>query len=436
MRKRCAIGIAVAAAGVMALGAQTATARGDSPNIVVVMTDDQRADTLGAMPNVEALGGTTYARHYAVQPLCCPSRASFLTGQYPHAHGITTNSPAEDEARAVELGALPTWLEAAGYRTALAGKYLNDYPWSAPYVPPGWGEWFARIRSTSGARGGEYFDGSQVEHRPEHDTEVLTEWALDFIAESPAPFFLTIAPQVPHLARTGERPRNPMPEPLPEDVGAFAGERAPGRAGRRERVRDKAWFLRAEPRYRNRLANRYWQRQLEAIQGVDRMVGAIRAELEQRGEWANTVLMFTSDNGFMLGEHRLWGKDVPYEEAARVPLVVAGPGFAERSVRTPTANVDLPLTIARLAGAEPTIEQGGRALWNPRRRLLLEGRGAALDGPHRWHAAVTRRWSFIDWRGAGRELYGLRGDPGQLHALRKHRRVKARLAWWIERQAP
>ena len=134
--------------------------------------------------------------------------------------------------------------------------------------------------------------------------------------------------------------------------------RSPARSRPGRRRAPRTWatrrhFLRRFPTFEHERADLYWQRTLEAIQGVDRMVGAVRAELEDQGEWDETILIFTSDNGFMLGEHRLWAKDVPYEESARVPLVVSGPGFKDATASRLVGNVDLPRTIAQLAEVKP-----------------------------------------------------------------------------------
>jgi N-acetylglucosamine-6-sulfatase len=427
---RLLIGLAAAA---LALPASAA----GRPNVVVVMTDDQRADTVGYMPNVLGLDGTVYERAYAVQPLCCPSRASFLTGQYPHAHLIRTNTPDPERVHELEAAALPVWLDAAGYHTGYAGKYLNGYPYGGPYVPPAWDEWYAMLGDGDPATNTTFTDGETVEQRPEHEIAVIEEFGLDFIADHAGddPFFLVLAPLAPHAQAAGRQGEPPLPSPMPRDVGSFAGAIAPGQEARVEEMSDKAAFLRKFPAYEQQRADLHWQRELEAIQGVDRMVAAVRAELEARAEWDETVLILTSDNGFMLGEHRLWAKDVPYEESARVPLVVAGPGFEDSTTRRVVANVDLPRTIAKLAGADPALPQDGRALLaKPRKRLLVTGLGRTGGRPVRrgWRALVTRRWSFVNWAGyGGRELYDLRNDPAQLEAIPGAPAFKRELQRWI-----
>ena len=434
MRARVFLGLALAA---FALPASAAA----QPNVVIVMTDDQRADSLAHMPNVLDLDGTVYERAYAVQPLCCPSRTSFLTGQYPHEHGIKTNAPNPEQVHALEAAALPTWLDSAGYRTAYAGKYLNGYPFETPYVPAGWDEWYALV-GVEDPTNPTFTDGVDVEQRAAHETAVVREFGLDFIADNAGeePLFLVLAPFAPHARDPGDDPgEHPVPVPMAQDVGSFAGAVAPGQEARTEDMSDKTHFLRRFPTFEHERADLYWQRTLEAIQGVDRMVGAVRAELEDQGEWDETVLIFTSDNGFMLGEHRLWAKDVPYEESARVPLVVSGPGFKDTTASRLVANVDLPRTIAQLAEVTPGLPQDGRALTaKQRKRLLLEGGGRTGNRPVRrgWRALVTRRWSYLNWGGAGgRELYDLRGDPAQLEAIQGEPAIKREFQRWIRQLA-
>jgi N-acetylglucosamine-6-sulfatase len=435
VRARVSLGLVLA---VFALPASAAA----QPNIVVVMTDDQRADSVAHMPNVLGLGGTVYERGYAVQPLCCPSRASFLTGQYPHEHLIRTNSPDPDRVHELEALALPTWLDAAGYRTAYAGKYLNGYPYAGPYVPAGWDEWYALVSANDPAANPTFSDGETVEQRATHETAVVEEFGLDFIADHAGedPLFLVLAPFAPHARDPDQEPGEPpLPIPMAQDLGSFAGAIAPGQEARVEDMSDKPAFLRRFPSFEHERADLHWQRTLEAIQGVDRMVGRIREDLEDRSEWDETVLIFTSDNGFMLGEHHLWAKDVPYEESARVPLVVSGPRFKDARASRLVANVDLPRTIAKLADVEPALPQDGRSLLAKQRdRLLLEGGGRSGERPERrgWRALVTRRWSYSNWAGyGGRELYDLRSDPGQLEAIHGQPALKRELQRWIRKLA-
>jgi N-acetylglucosamine-6-sulfatase len=257
-------------------------------------------------------------------------------------------------------------------------------------------------------------DGSTLSTLPGYETDALGERAEDFITRNAgAPFFLTVMLRPPHNA--GGRG---VTAPAPEDRGSFATAMPPLP---RDRLRDKPWFpsveLPREPWVRQ------WRRQLEALQAVDRMVGMIVERLEAAGELDNTVIFYTSDNGYLMGEHRLSAKDLPYRESARVPLIVSGPGFA-RGVQTRlTANIDLPVTITALAGTSIPDADGRHLFAPPRRVLLLEGgRFRNYFGSWRalvWHSGRT----FIDWRGPHRELYRA-SDQLQRHALRGHRKVK------------
>jgi N-acetylglucosamine-6-sulfatase len=388
------------------------------PNVVVVMTDDQRADTIRHMPNLWALAreGTKFTRHYAVQPLCCPSRASFLTGQYPHNHGVIDNFPERPVVDALERRALPVVMQEAGYHTGFFGKYLNPYGLgNGTDRPPGWDEWLGILNrgTVRPFHDIQVSNGSTSSTLPGYETDALRERAEDFITRNAgAPFFLAVMPRPPHNTRLG------VTAPAPEDRGSFATAMPPLP---RDRLSDKPWFpsveLPREPWVRQ------WRRQLEALQAVDRMVGGIVERLQAIGELDNTVIFYTSDNGYLMGEHRLSAKDLPYRESARVPLIASGPGFARGAQTRVTANIDLPVTIAALAGTSMPDADGRHLFAPPRRVLLLEGgRFAGYFGGWRalvWHSGRT----FIDWRGPHSELYRA-SDRLQLHALGGHRKAK------------
>ncbi|MBA2447802.1 MAG: sulfatase-like hydrolase/transferase, partial [Chloroflexi bacterium] len=223
----------------------SAPAAGQSgrPNIVLIQTDDQDAASIAYMPRLQALlvqKGLTFANAFVTYPLCCPSRASLLTGQYPHNHQNLWNLPPlggfkkfYDEGR--EASTIATWLQTGGYRTALFGKYLNGYPANAGslYTPPGWSEWAAMLDNVS-TRG--YFNYWQVEDsqgvyygdRPEeYQTDVLANKVVSFIERAEAddnqPFFVYFAPFAPHSDRADNGP----PIPAPRHRDAFADLKAP-----------------------------------------------------------------------------------------------------------------------------------------------------------------------------------------------------------------
>ncbi len=202
------IGFVLVALGLALLSPsfQSSADEGRPPNVVLIVTDDQRWDTLAGMSTLQSLAARNFTNGYATTPLCCPSRASILTGQYAHHHGVLTNS--RDEHGGFWLfddqDTLATRLQAAGYRTALVGKYLNEYgdrPSSDTYIPPGWSEWFA-FTDRNPYFGFDVNDNGEQRiftSRDEYATDVLVQRATAFIRDSgEKPFFLLVTPSAPH----------------------------------------------------------------------------------------------------------------------------------------------------------------------------------------------------------------------------------------------
>ena len=333
----------------------------NQPNIVFILADDLDLASIGKMPQINALlakEGASFEEASVSYPICCPARATILTGLYSHNHDVRGNKRPvggfekfRDEG--LEEDTIPARLQEEGYQTALIGKYLNGYGADDPtHVPPGWDEWYAKLGRY------EYYDyemnenGEVVSYGSEEEdylTDVLSGQATDFVrraATEEDPFFAYVAPTTPHSPSAhAER-----------HEGAFADEEAPRSPSfDEEDVSDKpSWIQDLDPiseKEDSRIDNRSRER-LEAMLAVDEMVGSLVEELEAAGELENTYIFFTSDNGFHLGTHRLGhGKKTPYEEAARVPLFVRGPGVpAGSSVEELVLNTDLAPTFAELAG--------------------------------------------------------------------------------------
>lgn len=416
------------------------------PNVVVVMTDDQTLRSMRAMPGTRALigdAGVTFTNSFVSNPRCCPSRATFLTGQYSHNHGVITNGPPRGgwpQLRGTSNW-LPTWLRRAGYRTVHVGKFLNGYGRHDPAeVPPGWDEWYATVDPTTyryyGYRLNE--NGTVRGHgRGRHPEWYATDYLarrsseiVDRLAGSAQPFFLSVAFLAPHTGSPRE-PGDPRgigtPAVAPRHRGAFAAARLPRPPSFDEAdVSDKPLFVR-RPRMRRRTVREIrvlYRQQLESLiavdEGVERLVDSLRAT----GELGRTVVVFTSDNGYLAGEHRLaHGKANIYEPAVRVPLMIRGPGVPRGVLRSQlVGNVDLAPTILDVAGATAGRMQDGRSLLplarHPRlgrdRPLLFEvAKGARM----RTTAIRTERWVYAEHAGGGRELYDLAGDPHQLSSL-------------------
>jgi N-acetylglucosamine-6-sulfatase len=377
----------------------TAVTGESRPNVVVIMTDDQRFDALAnclpaygapdgpdsvpCMPNVRALlqaHGVTFTQSYATTSVCCPSRSSFLTGLYAHNHGVLTNEKPiggfEGFAKH-QSSTLATWLHGAGYRTALIGKYLNGY--YGPETPPGWDDWHAVYGSSSSS----YTHFKLVEngvvnaYSHTYHTTVLGQRAVQFIDDTPSsqPLFLYFAPHAPHYpwqpARgDGQRYANQPPWRPPSYVESD--------------VSDKPPFWQALP-----VPDATFQatrdaghtRQLLTLIEVDRQIGNILAALGPR--LANTLVVFTSDNGLIWGEHRYFEqKGCQYEECARVPMVIrfdpmtGGPPRVDST--HPALNVDLAPTIIDAAGVAAADGMDGRSLLP-----LLSG-----PAPPDWRTAV------------------------------------------------
>ena len=375
----------VAAIGTLNAGGDAAAAGpGDPPNVVLVFTDDQDAASLKVMKGVKRkLGnrGATFKNAFAVYPLCCPSRATLLTGQYPHNHGVLDNGGPEGGVHAFdESVTLATALEEAGYRTGYIGKYLNGYPPLAredpeAAIPPGWNRWFGMVDA------GQYewsinANGSLRKFGREprdYQTDVLRKLGADFIRQrsgrNKPPFFLMLGTNAPH-GEKGRKFADRNPRPAKRHVGTFESLRVPDVPSFNEAdVSDKPPFLRV-PRIkgkgRRELRDRYRGR-LESLLSVDEMVTGLLAELRRRNELRNTLFIFTSDNGFLLGEHRLERKRLLYEESAQVPLVMRGPGVNRGANRKQlVGNIDLAPTIYDATGVNPpnSLEPDGVSLLN------------------------------------------------------------------------
>ena len=460
-------------------------APGARPNIVVVMTDDQTAAELAGMPATRRLvgsAGVTFNRAYVSYPVCCPSRATYLTGQYAHNHGVMGLYPPSGGYGAFDkANSLPVWLRRAGYRTAHIGKFLNGYGDQQPAdVPPGWTDWHATVDYSTYRMWGYKInhDGRLRRHGRafrrdprQYQTDVLSRIAARTIADAGRrPLFLSVAFLAPHHEdRRVQRRSGQTVRPAPRHVRAFGSAPLRRTASFNESdMSDKPRFLRRHARRlgaagvaRIQAEARSRRAALLAVDdGVRRIVSALRA----RDMLDNTYIVFTSDNGYMQGQHRVRaGKMLPYEPSTRVPLVVRGPGLPRGATsRELVANVDLAPTLLDIAGARSGAVVDGRSLLpfarRPARRsqravlhetggsryVGLRGqdesanRGRALRRVLTYRAVRTRRWLYVRYRGGGRELYDMRRDPDQLRSLHRsgsHRRTRRALARELRRLA-
>ena len=431
------------------------------PNIVLIMDDDQSAEMQRFLTKTNAaIGGkgVTFDNSFVNYSLCCPSRSTMLTGQYAHNHGVRGNQqPSGGYSKlAPTLGnTLPAWLQRAGYYTAHIGKFLNGYGTTSPdtEVPPGWNEWYGSIDNPDAFTGGTYTaygytlnENGQVVHygsTPDavdpatFQTDVYSQKAADFIrrrAPSRKPFYLSVAPRDPHSEADSCNCAGDNPRAAPRYEGALNGVTAPRDPSFNEAdVSDKpsnvsnlgpltpAQIAAVDARYRARA---------ETLLGVDDLVQNVVGTLKASGELKNTVLIFTSDNGFFHGEHRVrQGKVRLYEPSIRVPLLIRGPGVPKGVHRAQAVgNVDLAPTILDFANAKPGRKEDGVSLMPimQRKRTWL-GRGLDLetyftpdttedpeDPPLNYRGVRTDRYLYAEYGTGGQELYDLRGDPFEL----------------------
>ena len=424
------------------------------PNIVLITTDDMRVEDLSAMPNVKRLiadRGTTFATSYAPFPLCCPSRAAWVTGQYSHNNRVmgngTLTSPEGGYAALDNTNTVATWLSRAGYQTALVGKFLNGYGKVKPIaVPAGWLEWHAKLGA------GDYFDNRLREntggvvatrtYRGVYQVDLYDSIATDLIARRvprAAPLFLWVSQYAPH-AGTPVEPDDPelgtTPAVPPRWRDFYAAEPPLIDPSFNEAdVSDKPAYVRSAPPLTTAEQSQLQEvnaQRLESLRAVDESVAHIVEALQAAGELANTVLVFSSDNGFMMGEHRRpWGKVVPYEASARVPLMIRGPGFPAGTTRQPwVANIDLAPTFADLANTTPGLDVDGRSLlplaaspgtWAAR-TMVMESGPSTLGGDdvptEDWyHGVRTSRYKYIEYNTGEVEFYDLRVDPDEMTSL-------------------
>jgi arylsulfatase A-like enzyme len=460
-----ALGLMVSLAGPVGAGqaptlvvaAPAVSARDDAapPNVLLILTDDQRANTLVGMPRVmeELVGqGTTYPNAFVPTSWCCPSRASLLSGKFAHNSGVWENARASAWGSwsafangGEESDTLATRLNDAGYRTGLFGKYLNDTTaQDEAYLPPGWdafdaflGGNYTRYRLSS--------DERPVRKDRRYLTDALADRTLDFIDSTPAdtPFFAYFSPFAPHY---------------PYDAGPYAG--ATREAGLLDDIEAATNFpspatnqadMAGYPRWMQKLeASDMWdnegrnnseemtlsdviERQADTLMGVDAAIGRMIDSLRESGRLDNTVIVFLSDNGYAWGEHRLQGKNTPYDVSVRVPLVMRFDGTLKAGVedtRIVAANVDVHATILDLAGVKPGRIDGLSAVTSERDGLVMEAmRWVGKRGRPAYCGYRTDDRLYVRYSTGEEELYDYSRDPFELD------NVAADPAYAVEKQA-
>jgi arylsulfatase A-like enzyme len=495
-------------------GTEVARSADERPSFVVIQTDDETLDQLyaslnvggievEAMPYTQALiagRGVTFNRYYVPYPLCCPSRVSLLTGRYSHNNNVKGNVPPNGgftgfKARQAYSHNLATWLQGAGYRTIHIGKFLNGYG-DEPFdegkdVPPGWNAWHSVLRAdtnhyfygytlnNNGTLEGPYGDPGSWETREYgerddfgcpnaplngkpcfYETDLFNTLAWQELTQtSPEqPFYLQLDYTAPH----GDFRRPAGPEPATRHYNTFAG--APYPHGRAEgfnegNVNDKPRFIREAPYLSLNEIHTYrvyYQKALESLRAVDEGVKLVIDTLGGLHRLRNTYIIFTSDNGFFYGEHRLTGgKFLAYEPATHLPLLIRGPGIKPgTSTGELAANIDIAPTVLELAGVEADKSIDGRSLvpymrdpaLRTRRPILFESfvetadveangeptaqrarvstasagpkASASIVAPPKDYLGIRLGpYKYIEWPSGEKELYDITKDPYELNNL-------------------
>ena len=455
------LSIAVALAPAGGEAKKRTTPKQTRPNVVLIMDDDQSVNLQQFLAKTNAAiaaKGVTFDNSFVNYSLCCPSRSTMLTGQYAHNHGVRGNQqPSGGYSKLAPTldNTLPVWLQRSGYYTAHIGKFLNGYGTTSPdtEVPPGWNEWYGSLDNPDGFTGGTYTaygytlnENGRIVHYgstpdaadpPTYQTDVYSKKAADFIrrrAPSKKPFYLSVAPRDPHSEAASCNCAGNNPRAAPRYEGKLAGLTAPRDPSFNEaNVSDKPSNIKnLSPLTPAQIANvdgRYRAR-AEAVLGVDDLVQNVVSTLKSSGELKNTVLIFTSDNGFFHGEHRVpQGKVRVYEPSIRVPLLIRAPGMP-RGVhrRQPVGNVDLAPTILDFARAKPGRKEDGMSLVTiMQRKRDFPGRAMDLetyftpdttedpeDPPLNYQGVRTDRYLYDAYGSGEQELYDLRADPFEL----------------------
>ena len=420
-----------------------------SPNIVVILTDDQDdTGSMAYMPKTISLvaeHGITFTNSFVNLPLCAPSRASFLTGQSAHNHKIMSNQTNKgggwEKLKDYETNMLPVWLQDAGYETALLGKYINGYgkdkqskgrrgswlqlisrwmSFGGPQasIPPGWNLWYASISKSY--YGGTINEDGKIltlgQEPSDYATDILKNRAVRFINDQEGatkPFFMLIATKAPH--GQGEKGVKGPAIPSPAYQDKFMDVKLPKQPAHNEQEVTNNGSITTRGAKWQRGDEKAYRAALQSLQSVDDLVEAVVDALRDARKLDNTVIIYTSDNGFIYGNPGREGKNSPYEGSIRVPLLLRGPGIPENAKRDQLVNnLDVVATIVELAGAKPGRTLDGRSLvplftdanipW--RSAILIDGKGA--------EAVRTASRKYIKSKNGSEELYDLATDPQEL----------------------
>ena len=429
----------------------TTATRAGRPNVLLITADDAAPGDLKYMPHVRDLiadRGVTLTNGVAPTPICVPARASLLTGQYTHNHKAYTIEGKGGGYKSFDSGnTLPVWLKRSGYDTLFVGKYLNGYGDSgtgtARRIEPGWTQW----RPTVGGSTYNFMHptlniNGRLKSYDQYNSNLFADQTVDLL-KSPRrttnPWFMWVNYVAPHHGGSLDAddpqlryPRNPASwvkttKPAPRDANSFRNLALPKDANMFRSVRH-GWNNgpSMSPLKRQNVREAYQQR-IEALQSVDRGVARSVAALRRTGQLSNTVVMFTSDNGYLVGQHNRFGKLYSYNDSQRIPILMKGPGIPRgKRVRTAVSNPDIPVTIAALAGATPGRDVDGIDVMpllrlGYRNRVIPTEAYPVFGGTKPIYTGIREgSWTYTRLRNRQvrrEELYNRATDPFELHNL-------------------
>jgi arylsulfatase A-like enzyme len=404
-------------------GSATAAVAG-APNVLVIVTDDQRNGTMVAMPKTlqwMANGGVTFDQGYVTTPSCCPSRSSIFSGRYVHNHGVLTQGQGSNLDH---RSTMERQLNESGYFTAMAGKFLNK--WKLGTRPPFFDRYAVANGGYNNATWG--IDGV-VKKVSTYTTTFIGNKAVEYLtsfsqSNDAKPWFLYLATFAPHLPR--------VPEPKYADATFAPWPKTPAV---NENVSDKPAYVRWRPLVADSTIQKMRTEQLRTLMSVDDMVDRVMRTLQSQGELDNTLVIFLSDNGYMWGEHRISDlKFVPYTESVQVPFFARWPGHLTAGTHDNrlVANIDIKPTVLAAAGItpDPAYPVDGRSFLSPggRSRAFTEYffDDANAPGIKDWASIRTATYQYIENYnqsslngGTFREYYDLTKDPWMLTNLYK-----------------
>jgi N-acetylglucosamine-6-sulfatase len=399
------------------------------PNIVLITTDDMSKSDLRWMPKTRSLlgdAGVEVDGFISNHPLCCPARAQILTGQYGHNNGVHDNEGEYGgyQSLADAGNHIGAWLKDSGYRAAMVGKHMNGWQFTAEHQP-GWTVFdpiLKRVYSPYDIT--MYNNGTPRLHQSIHTSDLMGQLTAKYIrrfSAGDAPFFIWTSQLAPHNMQVGGQWVPPVPAARHQDLYPNAVPPSlSDPAFNEDDVSDKPLWVQDNPKVlRQRMIDVHRAR-IRSLRSVDDQVAATVDVLRARGELDNTYLFFTSDNGYLLGEHRIRHKNVPYEQSLRVPLLVRGPGLPAGVRRARTYSlVDLAPTFTDLAGATADRTLDGRSMMATLRRGAVGYRHSLIQAAEQglewwWRGVRSDQYVYVRYHDGFEELYDMADDPAQL----------------------